>query len=97
MSGAEVTLTLADDGTASGSSGCNQYNGTYTTDGDGLSFGPLASTQRACVDADLGAQETAYLAALDTVASYLLEGNRLDLLTSDGSLAVSYEGVGGSS
>jgi hypothetical protein len=31
------------------------------------------------------------------VASYRLEGTRLDLLTADGSLAASFEGTGGSS
>lgn len=92
VSGTDVTLVLGDDGTASGSSGCNQYNGSYTTDGAGLTFGPLASTQRACADPDLNAQEAAYLAALGTVTSYRLEGSRLDLITPDGSVAASYEG-----
>jgi heat shock protein HslJ len=93
VAGTDVTLTLADDGTASGSAGCNQYSGSYTTDGDEISFGSLASTQMACADADLNAQEAAYLAALGTVAGYRLEGTRLDLLASDGSLAVSFEGA----
>ena len=97
VSGADVTLTLADDGTASGSSGCNQYSGTYTTNGASLSFGPLSSTQKACADPDLNAQEAAYFAALGTVASYRLEGIRLDLITSDGSVAASYLGAAGSS
>jgi heat shock protein HslJ len=97
VSGTDVTLTLADDGTASGSSGCNQYNGSYTTEGASLSFGPLASTQMACADADINAQEAAYLAALGTVASFRLQGTRLDLLTADESLAASFEGPAGGS
>jgi heat shock protein HslJ len=97
VSATDVTLILADDGTASGSSGCNQYSGGYTTDGASLSFGPLASTQMACADADINAQEAAYLAALETVASYRLEGTRLDLLTADESLAASFEGPAGGS
>jgi heat shock protein HslJ len=92
VAGTDVTLTLGDDGTASGSAGCNQYSGSYTTDGASLSFGPLASTQMACADAALNTQEAAYLAALGTVASYRLEGTRLDLLASDGSVAASFEG-----
>jgi heat shock protein HslJ len=97
VAGTPVTLTLSDDGSASGSSGCNQYSGSYTTDGGTLSFGPLASTQMACADPDLNEQEQAYLAALSTVATYRLEGTRLDLMTADGSLAVSYVGAAGAS
>jgi heat shock protein HslJ len=31
-----------------GSTGCNQFNGAYTVDGDAMKLGPLATTQMAC-------------------------------------------------
>jgi len=49
-----------------GSSGCNTYEGPYTTNGTVAAIGPLASTRLACAD-DLMAQETSFLAALQGV------------------------------
>lgn len=41
-------LTLAEDGTISGFSGCNRVRGKATIDGAGLTFGPLLTTRMAC-------------------------------------------------
>jgi heat shock protein HslJ len=49
-----------------GSSGCNTYDGPYTTNGTVAAIGPLATTRMACAD-DVMAQETAFLAALQGV------------------------------
>jgi heat shock protein HslJ len=49
-----------------GSSGCNTYEGPYTTNGTIAAIGPLASTRLACPD-DVMAQETSFLAALQGV------------------------------
>ncbi|TKC83161.1 META domain-containing protein [Trinickia terrae] len=51
----------------SGFAGCNRYTGGYVLKNGGLSFGPLASTKKACpaAAADL---ESAYLDALAHVA-----------------------------
>ena len=32
-----------------GSSGCNNYNGSFSTEGNKISFGPIASTRRMCL------------------------------------------------
>jgi heat shock protein HslJ len=90
-SDAAFTATFADDGTVSGSSGCNTFSGSYTLDGNSLSFGPLASTQMACAD-DVMTQEAAVLGALGRVASFVIQGNELTLLAEDGSVQLSYEG-----
>ena len=45
-----------------GSSGCNTYQGPYTTNGIVAAIGPLATTRMACAE-DVMAQETAFLAA----------------------------------
>lgn len=77
-------LTLAD-GQASGSSGCNTFNGSYTVDGDQLGFGPLASTQMACEEA-LTAQEATVFAILGAAESYAIEGDELTISSPEGSL-----------
>jgi heat shock protein HslJ len=78
-----ATLTLADDGTASGSGGCNTFHGAYETTGDALTFGPLATTRKLC-DEGLMSLEHAYLTALGNTATYAIEGNTLTLLDSSG-------------
>ncbi len=45
-----VTVLFGADGAVSGRGGCNSFTGSYEVDGEGLSFGPLASTMMACVD-----------------------------------------------
>ncbi|HEV8402512.1 MAG TPA: META domain-containing protein [Candidatus Limnocylindrales bacterium] len=52
--------------TVSGSSGCNTYQGPYTTNGTVVAIGPLATTQKACPE-DVMTQEQAVLAALTGV------------------------------
>ena len=49
-----------------GSSGCNTYDGPYTTNGTVAAIGPLATTRMACAE-DVMEQETAFLAALQGV------------------------------
>jgi heat shock protein HslJ len=49
-----------------GSSGCNTYEGTYTTNGTLAAIGPLSSTRMACAE-DVMTQEAAFLSALQGV------------------------------
>ncbi|MGN7798845.1 META domain-containing protein [Leifsonia sp. 22587] len=41
-------LTITADGSFSGSDGCNELSGTGTVSGDTFTFGPFASTLKAC-------------------------------------------------
>jgi len=75
-----VTLTLAKDGAAAGSGGCNRYFGTWTQKGDKLSIGKMGSTMMACAPS-LMEQEGKYLKALETASGYSF--------TSDGALVIS--------
>jgi heat shock protein HslJ len=70
-----------------GSSGCNTYQGPYTTNGDVAAIGPLASTRMACAE-DVLAQETAFLAALQGVARVERRGAILQLKDRTGGVAV---------
>jgi heat shock protein HslJ len=82
------TLLFAADGArASGSGGCNQFNGPYSQNGALLSFGPLASTRRACVDEAANRQETAYLRALESTTRFSATAEQLVLYAGDQAVA----------
>jgi heat shock protein HslJ len=83
------TITFADDGTVSGSTGCNTFSGSYTVSGDALSFPPLATTRIGCPD-DIAAQEFAVLAGLEATTAYAIDGPTLTLLGSGGELLLGY-------
>jgi len=87
--GTELTANFSTDGKLSGNSGCNTYTASYTTDGNKISIGPAAVTQKACEQAVMD-QEQQYLAALATAATYRIDGNKLELRTADGALAAQF-------
>jgi heat shock protein HslJ len=87
LSGSTIRLDFASDGTLSGNSGCNSYNGTFTVTGNQITIGPIASTRMACSQ-ELMDQESLYLAALGTAATYQIKDTGLELRTKDGALAV---------
>ena len=85
-----LTMEFQGDGNLRGSAGCNTFNGRFTTEGDALNIGRLATTRMACEQPDgRMAQEAAFLAALQTATSARREADRLELRTVSGSLAVS--------
>lgn len=87
---AQITAVFAADGTLSGSTGCNNYNTTYTTDGNNITISEqIATTRRAC-DQPRTEQEAAYLAALPQAATYSISGDRLELRAADGALLADY-------
>jgi heat shock protein HslJ len=75
----EAPLDFSDTDALSGSTGCNQFAGTYTADDSALTItlGPV--TQRACESTILQAQETAVLALLPKVASYSIDSDTLTM------------------
>ena len=82
----DIKLTFNNDGTLSGFSGCNNFNGGYTLSGKttefgkGISIGPLASTMMYCADtADF---ETSYLNNLQQTQTYSIPNNTMMLRTS---------------
>ncbi len=73
---ARPTMVFEFDGSLSGSSGCNQYSGSFRTDGDRITVRDLASTMMAC-EAGVMAQEQAFTAALGGATTWRLteQGN----------------------
>lgn len=76
----DPTLEFAEDGSVSGSTGCNRLMGSYDP---AAGFGPLATTRMAC-EPDLADQETRVLAVFDGDPVLVVEGATLTLATADG-------------
>jgi heat shock protein HslJ len=89
LGGSELTLAFGTDGRASGSAGCNRWSAPYTAGTGTVAFGAAGATKRFCAElAGVMEQEQAFLAALATVATARREGDRLELRTAAGALAV---------
>jgi heat shock protein HslJ/uncharacterized lipoprotein NlpE involved in copper resistance len=98
LPGSSLTLEFGTDGRASGSAGCNRYFAGYTQTGTALDFSAPAATKRYCAEPPgVMAQEAALLAALETVAVARREGNRLELRTEEGALALALRATAASS
>ncbi len=87
----EAPLDFSDTDAVSGSTGCNQFAGTYTADDSALTItlGPV--TQKACESTILQAQETAVLALLPKVASYSIDSDTLTMKDSDDAEVLVYK------
>jgi len=71
----EPQLVLAEDGSLSGTDGCNRLTGSWTQEGSTVDFGEVASTMMACQDVD------AWLSGLSTGT---VQGTTLHVLDADG-------------
>jgi heat shock protein HslJ len=71
-----VQRTLGEDGSASTTTDCNSFNGTYTVDGNQIKIDLPISTRMACPD---GAQEADYIKDLTSVQSFLFSDGNLVL------------------
>lgn len=76
--GEPATLTLADDGTVTGSTGCRTFRGGWEQDGDVITIGPLATPKIAC-SPETQPQDTHVLAVLDGEVGVSLDGQSLTL------------------
>jgi len=82
------TLTFKEDGMVYGTTDCNNFSGSYTIDGENLTFGPMASTKMFCE----GSQETIFMQMLGRTASYFFDKeNSLVLLPKTGSAFMVFE------
>ena len=81
VAGTTVTLKLAEDERVSGSTGCNNYGGTYQVRGENISFNRIVSTRRACLDQNANEQEHRFLSTLETANRFRLSSNRLAIFS----------------
>jgi heat shock protein HslJ len=85
-----LTIEFLANGRLGGSAGCNRYAGGFTQDGPSLQVVRPAATRRLCPGPQgIMAQEAAFLAALESAARLRIDGDRLELRTADGRIALS--------
>lgn len=82
LAGTTITMNFGEDGTVSGTDGCNRYTTTFTASRSTIEFEPAASTMMACPPA-VATQASDFMAALDAANRYQLRSGQLILL--DGS------------
>lgn len=75
---------------AHGSTGCNQYHGPYSVDGDTMKLGPLAMTQMACIG-EADQIERSFVAKLDRVRKWHATEKELVLSDSGGAELLRFE------
>jgi heat shock protein HslJ len=85
----EVTSIFDDQGKVFGNGGCNSYSATYTVDGNSIEISPVVSTRKACEQAIME-QEAAYFKALESAATFKIDGNRLQMRTAEDASAVEF-------
>lgn len=88
----EITAVFAEDGTLSGSAGCNDYSTTYQTDGNSITISDtFALTQKLCSTPEgIDQQEREYLAALVGATTFELTDNGLEMRGADGQRMLSF-------
>ena len=74
------TIAFGADGTVSGTTGCNQYTGTYEVNGSAITFGPLSQTLMLC-EGPAGTSETLFGPAIQGATSWAVDA--------DGNLTIS--------
>jgi heat shock protein HslJ len=86
-----TTTVLFQANQVTGIAGCNNFNATYQTTRNKLSFSPVATTRKVCnMPLGIMQQETAFLAALDSTVSYKLTLNSLEMLDSRGNTLLTF-------
>lgn len=86
--GTTLHAEFTEDDLVRGSAGCNNFTSSYEIDGQALTTGPAATTRKMCTREGVMEQESAFLAALASVANWEIRDKRLQLRDSVGALAL---------
>jgi putative lipoprotein len=89
--GKELHMIVRGADQVGGYAGCNQFTGSVTVTGNGLSFGPIASTRRMCPD--VMQQEGAFLQALEQASRYDISGEELAVENANGEVTMRFVAV----
>jgi len=90
ISGTAITAAFAE-GKIAGNAGCNEYNAPVEIDGSEISIGMAVTTRKMCAGPEgVMEQETLYLEALSTAATWRREGTKLELRTAEDAAAVTF-------
>ena len=89
VAGTRLTAVFGDDGTLVGSTGCNTYRSSYEMDGETIAIAPAAATRKYCEQPEgVMAQEAAFHQCLAAATRFSLDGDTLELLYPDGTIAI---------
>jgi heat shock protein HslJ len=86
-----VTLTIADDGRVTGSTGCNSYGTSAAVDGKTLVIGDLTMTLLPCASEALRKQESLYTGLLPQMKQFSTTDEQLSLKNADGSRSLIFK------
>lgn len=89
ISGTQPTAEFDETGTVTGTDGCNRYHAPYSTEGDSLTVGKLATTAVAC-ESDIGGQAKDFKAALGGATTFALDGTTLTVYGADGRILLMF-------
>lgn len=90
----QITAEFGKSGDLIGSSGCNNYFGPYATEGENISMGPFGTTRKTCPEPEgVMEQEAEYLAALETAATYMIDGMTMNMRTADGATVANFNRI----
>lgn len=78
-----ITAQFDAEGRVTGSGGCNSFGGSYITEGDGIQFSQMITTERACLNDDVMSQEAAFYEALSTAVVFNIADDELILIYGD--------------
>ena len=77
-----ITLDFGTDGRITGRAGCNSYSAGYRVNGSSIAIEQPAATSLWCAEpAGIMDQEAAFLAALQSAATFRVDGNMLEMRT----------------
>jgi len=84
-----IDLVFADDGTMSGSAGCNLFFGEFSTAGNRVNFSHIGTTKIACQE-DVAQQEQRFLDGLENAETFLMENDRLRIQYNGGDYELNF-------
>jgi putative lipoprotein len=86
LSKAQPTITFKSN-EVNGSTGCNQYFGSYETSSNNLEISDLGWTEMACLSPEgVMVQEQQYMKTLQEINQYQINGDQLTLISTSSSL-----------
>ncbi|MDX1416888.1 MAG: META domain-containing protein, partial [Candidatus Promineifilaceae bacterium] len=89
LEGTTLSITFSADGQVSGSSGCNNFFGSYQVNGSSITIGALGGGQVFCAEPEgVMEQESEFQSALQSAATFSVSGGRLEMRTAGDQLAI---------